>query len=118
MDGLPQTPQAAEHCAMAALSGLAMAPVHPHGDCMSVVHATGQPIRAQLDQRLRYAGLRRVASRRPGHVHVSAASHTPAHRSDAVISVLPDAERRIAWANKHEDSHAKTALEIHPVPRF
>ena len=65
-----------------------MAPVHPHGNCMSVVHATGQPIRAQLDQRLRYAGLRRVALRRPGHVHASAASHTPAHRSDAVVAFL------------------------------
>jgi hypothetical protein len=101
---------------MAALSELAVAPVHPHSDCMSVVHAAGQPIRAQLDQRLRYAGLRRVASRRPGHVHVIAASHTPAHRSDAVISALPDAERRIAWASKHVDSHVKTTLEMHPAP--
>ena len=115
-NNLPQTPQAAEHVAAAAVSDLAYGPVLAHCDCMSVVRAANSPPAIQLNPHHRYAGVRRAALRARGHAHIQSFSHTPAHRTDEKIAELPPAERRIALGNKHVDTEAKTALHLHPQP--
>eukprot|EP00973_Karenia_brevis_P018822 2579119-Karenia_brevis.AAC.1 len=64
---LPQTAQAAENCALAVLSYLAVGPIQPHGDCLPVVNAAKRPVKEQLSARRRYAGIRRSAIHREGH---------------------------------------------------
>ena len=54
---LPQTPQAAEHVAYAALAELLGEPAMVHSDCASVVRVAGLSVHQALDRRGPHAGI-------------------------------------------------------------
>ena len=116
MEPLPQTPQSAEHLAMAVLSQIASGPVQPYSDCRGVVAITQQTPEQQRGLKLKYAGVRNSLFAWDSHGFVRLALYTPAHRSDEEILALPSAERRIARGNQWVDAQAKLALSIHPAP--
>ena len=118
-DPLPQTPQAAEHVAMAVVADIVTDTTKPVSDCLGVVRTANSSTVAQLKSNLKFAGVRRHALSRPSAHHLLEAEHIPAHRSDEVIAQLDEPERQLALANKAVDLAAKRArLESHPpLPR-
>ena len=112
--GLPQTPQSGEQLGLATLSCLATGHSHAHSDCLGAVRLHNLRPSAQLDLSQVFAGLRRRALAEEGMASLISVSHTPAHRSDAVIAALPPRERKIALGNQDADRLAKHALTLHP----
>ena len=107
---LPQTPQAAEHVAMAVLSQLAAGRTEVNSDCMNVVRTALEPRRAQLDPRKRYAGVRLAAMSEPGDALLAACRHVKAHRTEEQIEALPEEEKKVAKENAYIDAKAKEAV--------
>ena len=113
---LPQTSQAAEYSAMAALAQLAERSslrMHGHSDCRAVVSEVSRCPAQMLRHSAMYAGVLRSTKVAGDMASLATLNWTRAHRSAAVIAGLPQDERNIAMANAQADHLAKEALSSH-----
>ena len=114
---LPQTPQSAEYCAMAAVPQLITRKAQVFGDCMGVVKVANLPRRSQLSHKLLYAGAFRACGSLPGASLVDDVSWVKAHvldkMSQAEIQDMDPMDFWKAQGNSGADTHAKMALDCH-----
>ncbi len=107
---LPQSPQAAEYCALAAACELIGGEATIFGDCANVIRdAQLPPVQATAPRKL-YAGITRVARAAPFFAKASVVK-VPAHVTET-DDMEPDERFRVR-GNTAADSEAKAAFQCH-----
>ena len=112
---LPQTSQAAEFAALAALVQLLDGPCVAYSDCLGVVRAMSDCASYASDPRKMYAAVLRGVMRDPGLVHVLAVLKVKAHQTKAMLTDMPAACRRLAAGNDAADAAADVGRRAHPM---
>ncbi len=112
---LPQTSQASEHAAYAAVTQLLCGESSVFGDCQGVLDLAAAPPRKQLEGRRKYAGIMLSTRRYPeGLSHVKNLIKVKAHRD--IGSIEDPRDRWMAIGNDLADAAAKAARDRHPQP--
>ncbi len=112
---LPQTSQASEHAAYAAVSQLLVGDTVVYGDCQAVINQANAGIRRQLEGRKKYAGVHLAAYRDPAsRRRMIGLAKVKAHQH---VETIDDRyERWKAIGNNMADEAAKLACDRHPQP--
>jgi len=116
---LPQTPQAAEYCGMAAVAQLITRIARVYGDCLGVVNLANAPARVQLSPKLLYSGAFRCNMSLPQLSFIESVEWVKAHVLDKMPLELRESMSPLelwkAAGNQVADREAKAALECHPT---
>ena len=115
---LPQTPQAAEFCALAAVAQVLTERARIYGDCWGVVKLANAPLRCQLSPKVLYAGAFRDMMSLPQAQLIDSVEWVKAHILDTLsedqMNELPENDLWKAKGNQLADVAAKQALSCHP----
>jgi len=118
-DPLPQTPQAAEYCALASVPQVITGNAHVYGDCLGVVNLANAPIKSQLSPSLLYSGAFRAGMALASRIFIQKVDWVKAHVLDRMsaeaIGAMDPHDFWKACGNRAADLEAKEALSCHPV---
>ncbi len=114
-DSLPQTSQAAEYAAYAALAQILDGKTTAYGDCQGVLEQAAKPPAERYAGKRKYAGVLRSMLKHPqGMGHIAEAVKVKAHQR--IENISDERERWMAVGNNLADEAAKAARERHPQP--
>lgn len=113
---LPQTPQAGEHVALAALTELLGGPATAYSDCQSVVRQASLRLKDKLDGRRPYAGVHKAILKHASSSFLQGVVKVKAHVVDPgqEHTIEDEQLRRHALGNNLADAAAKAGLRAHP----
>ena len=109
---LPQTSQAGEYCAGAALAEVAEHPLSFRTDCKGLSDALAMRPISQLHPSRYHAGLLRSTITQPGYRYFDEVVKVPAHVEQS--SCHNREEKFNAAGNSLADEHARLARDVHP----